>query len=521
MKIKQLLSTLSLREKIYQTIILHDDTIYDPETTKNKMKTECVGGYFVGEEIIGGNAMKGNDIIEAVKRIKKYSKIPPIICADTEFGCGYMFPDGRYSDFPWLMTLGATDNTKYAYDFGKYTAIPAKEIGINLSLGPVADLNMNFLNPVANTRSISDNPQVAKRLLSSMVKGMQDYGMGATAKHFPGDGVDYRDQHYVLTSNTLSLEEWRNSFGAVYKELIDQGLLCVMAGHLSLPSYQKQRIDGIAPPATLSKELITDLLKGELGFSYAVVSDALCMNAFRTTYCDQIKSELECFKAGVDLMLWPSKEFPDALEKAILNGEIPMSRLDDAVERIFKLKEALGLFDNRKFKTDDISGVMEMDRKIAESAVTLVRDRKGQLPFKNVKKVALITITDYDDEFASLHHMVDEFALHGVEATLYKKDCDDDISNFDLIVYTTFCHEHKPCGMLQIIPTWQTGALSKEKTVVVALGSPYLINTNFPTVNMAVAVYSDTEQCMKASARAILGKIPFVGKLPVKMQEIF
>ena len=111
-----------------------------------------------------------------------------------------------------------------------------------------------------------------------------------------------------------------------------------MAGHLSFSDYQKERIDGVAPPATLSKELICGLLKGELGFEYAVMSDAVCMNAFRTTYCDQLKSEIECFKAGVDLLLWPSAEYAPTLEKAVESGEVPMERLDDAVRRILLVK---------------------------------------------------------------------------------------------------------------------------------------------------------------------------------------
>ena len=242
--IKQMLSQMTLKEKVYQTVIQRSERyIYDDESAENLLKEKPMGGFFVGEEIIGSKAMKGDDVVRAIERAKKNLKIPPIICADTEFGCGYMFPDGRYSNFPWQMTLGATGNLEYAYEFGKYTAIPAREIGVNLSLGPVSDLSMNFLNPVVNTRSLGDNPELVKEMLKSMISGMQEYGMGATAKHFPGDGVDYRDQHYVLVANTLSVEEWKKTFGAVYKELIDSGVLCIMAGHISLPAYQKERIE--------------------------------------------------------------------------------------------------------------------------------------------------------------------------------------------------------------------------------------------------------------------------------------
>ncbi len=523
--VKDLLGKMSLKEKIYQTMIMRSEAYLYDETAATQLEQTSFGGFFVGEEIIGSQAMKGDDIVSAIERAHRYSTVPPIICADTEFGCGYMFPDGRYSDFPWQMTLGATANTEFAYDFGKYTAIPAKEIGVNLSLGPVADLNVNFLNSVVNTRAIGDDPALVGDMLSAMVKGMQEYGMGATLKHFPGDGVDYRDQHFVLTSNTLSVEEWKKSYGAVYKRLIDEGTLCIMAGHLSFPAYQKERVDGFALPATLSKELICGLLKGELGFRYAVMSDAVCMNAFRTTYCDQIKSELECFKAGVDLLLWPSEAFAEALENAILSGEIPQSRLDDAVERILLMKYELGLFGGKTFKTDTMDKVFEMDREIAEAAVTLVRDRKGFLPQKDLKKIAIVSITPYAEEHESLRTMQAEFEKNGVEVEVYKADfytadCPDCVKDYDMIIYVTFCHQHKPCGALQILPSWQVGALNRERTVVVTLGSPYLINSNFPTINTAIALYSDTKECQKAAVHAIMGQIPFKGKLPVKLQEV-
>ena len=518
--IKKLMSEMSLWEKVNQTVIQRSENYIYDDDAKEKLEKEPFGGFFVGEEIIGSNAVKGDEITRAIKRANANLKIPPIICADTEFGCGYMFPDGRYSDFPWLMTLGATADEELSYDFGKYTAIPAREIGVNLSLGPVADLNVNFLNPVVNTRAIGDDAELVEKMLVSMVKGMQEYGMGATAKHFPGDGVDYRDQHFVLTSNNLSVEEWKATFGKVYKGLIDNGLLCVMAGHLSFPAYQKERIDEIAPPATLSRELITDLLKGELGFKYAVMSDALCMNAFRTTYCNQQKSELECFKAGVDLLLWPSKEYPEELYNAIKNGEIEESRLDDAVERILLLKYELGLFGDKEFKTDVMDGVFDIGRRTAESGMTLIRDRKNLLPCDNKKNIAVIAITEYEEEFESLNTFKTELASCGANVDLYNGECSGDASQYDLVVYCTFCRQHKPIGFMQINPPWQTGTLTKENEIIVAFGSPYLINSNFPTINTALAVYSDSKECQIAAAKGILGKLEFNGKLPIKMQKI-
>ena len=135
-----------------------------------------------------------------------------------------------------------------------------------------------------------------------------------------------------------------------------------------------------------------------------------------------------------------------------------------------------------------------------------------------------MSVTPYQEEHDSLRIFQAEFEKNGVETELYKGEfysanCPDSVQDCDMIVYCTFCHQHKPCGALQILPSWQVGALARQKTVVVTFGSPYLIYSNFPTVNTAIALYSDTEECQKAAAKAIMGQIPFRGKLPVKMPQ--
>jgi beta-N-acetylhexosaminidase len=116
--------------------------------------------------------------------------------------------------------------------------------------------------------------------------------------------------------------------------------------------------------------------------------------------------------------------------------------------------------------------------------------------------------------------MQDEFEKNGVEAELFREDCPDYVRDYDMILYCTFCHQHKPCGALQIIPSWRVGALNRERSVVATFGSPYLINSNFPTINTAIAAYSDTVECQRAVARGIMGQLDFQGKLPVKLQKL-
>ena len=210
---------------------------------------------------------------------------------------------------PYMMALGATKNEQLAYDYGKATALEARYIGANWTFSPVCDLNINKRNPLINVRGLTDDANLGCKMLSNIIKGMQENGIAACAKHFPGDGVDYRDQHITTTCNSLSMEEWWSTFGKTYKAFIDSGVKTIMAGHITLPDYPQElsKKFGLPLPATLNKHLITDLLKGELGFEGIVVTDALNMGGFKGWFDSQEVAELESFKAGCDMMLWPTE----------------------------------------------------------------------------------------------------------------------------------------------------------------------------------------------------------------------
>lgn len=181
----------------------------------------------------------------------------------------------------------------------------------------MCDLNINKRNPLVNVRGLTDDVNLAIKLLPQVIKGMQDNGLAACAKHFPGDGLDYRDQHIVTTNNTLSFDEWKKKSGKVFEEVIKSGVYSVMSGHITLPSYQKEIFDnGMKLPATLSHELIENLLKKEMGFDGVVVTDALGMGGFNGWYKTMDISQIESFKAGCDMMLWPSENYVKNMTEA-------------------------------------------------------------------------------------------------------------------------------------------------------------------------------------------------------------
>ena len=405
---------LTLREKALQTVIIRVD--------KDHFVSEQVGAaFFFGEIITEADEM---GIEQARKTLAQYinnAKIPILITSDFENGCGSMLKG--LTPLPYLMSLGATNSEELAYNYGRATALEARSVGANWSFSPVVDLNINNRNPLVNVRGIGDDSVHATRLLKQVVRGMQDHGLAACAKHFPGDGVDYRDQHIVTTHNTLSMEEWREKSGRVFKELVDAGVYSVMAGHISLPAYQKEDCaNGLNMPATLSYELITKLLKNELGFDGVVVTDALDMGGFLGWYRSKRRAQIESFKAGCDMMLWPTDEYVDDLVEAVESGYIPMERLDDAVARILSMKRKLGLFDQdnhaKTISKEDKNFVLRTQQAVAESSVTLLKDEAGFFPLntKKHKKIAVIPVTHYEPAFDEVQLLCQELNNRGFDA---------------------------------------------------------------------------------------------------------
>ena len=206
----------------------------------------------------------------------KYCKVPTIYVADVEEGPGNLRRDLL---FPTMMACSAADDAELMKKAYRVTAQMERKEGVALALSPVVDINYNSKSSVLNIRAASDSPDQVIKMGKAMVEGFQQDGlMAACCKHFPGDGIDDRNQHFMTTINSLSREEWMNTYGRVYREMIKAGTMAIMVAHIALPAFDEKVDDIIGyPPATLSKNLMTGLLKGELGFNGCIVSDALSM----------------------------------------------------------------------------------------------------------------------------------------------------------------------------------------------------------------------------------------------------
>jgi beta-N-acetylhexosaminidase len=510
---------LSLREKICQCIIIRTDPELHRKqygSIENFLKKYPVGGIFVGNEVCPYNEQMDikNSIIE---EYQKYSKIPLLVCMDGENGVS---GEGTHS-MPSPLCIGASDNEDLAY---RYSATIAKETagsGINWTFAPVVDLSINPLNLLVTQRVLGDDADKVAHLLPSFIKGYQENGLLCTAKHFPGDGVDYRNQHIVKSENSLSRDEWFKQSGKMFKTAIDAGVDAIMAGHISAPAFQGDAVDGMYPPATLSYDLITKLLKETLGFKGVVVSDALDMGGFLRWIYEQDEAEIKCFEAGCDMLLWPQLRVVDNIEERIKSGKIPMSRLDDALSRILSMKSKIKETSMHK-TTYEYAEKTVSD--LAQKGTYLLKNNIIPINADTCKKVRIVGIaTNLQEEKKMLEILKDEFEKHGAKAETmedwcnYHADFDTVNKDYDLLIYAYLLEPDVPNPIGRPAVTIHNSLVfDREKTIIASFSSPYVFRQYCETAKTYVNSYKN-EESLRTFVRGVYGECEFSGNPSVKV----
>lgn len=534
---------LSLREKIGQTMVIvgryYEHKSFEGKDLRAFFEKYPVGGLFLPDWYYFYSAPKDSLLEyymkESIRDYAANSKYPLIFMEDFERGLGMQYPKS-YTQMPVEMAMGATRSEQLAYQYGQSIAMEARDFGMNWLLHPVVDLNMNPLHSLVLERAISDNPDFALPLLKKQIDGIQSQNIITTIKHFPGDGATIRDQHLMTAQNPLSWDEWRKTYGKVFKELIAYSAPAIMVGHLTFPAYQKERFNGDLLPASLSSELIVKLLKKEMNFKGVVISDALNMGGAAGYYPNELETSIASFAAGVDLMLWPDLAFMDSLEARILRKKIPMERLDDAVQRIWALKKRFGLLDKpqklfTKLNEKDRKFVDQTAREVAEKGITLIRGEEGYLPLvpNKSKKILLVNVshTDKSQLFIPTKELLE---ARGFEVTLQYslgyRDWNwrmDSLAHFDKIIA---CFENKyfdPVGMpflkgSEAESAWTFNMLPKEKMICISYSNPYYLNFYFQHIPVLINAYSSDHYMQEAVVKALIGEIAFKGKSPVKLE---
>lgn len=306
--------------------------------------TDVLNNYHIGA--VRYNPGKAEEVWEQNYILQTKSKIPLLIAANTEAGGNGACTDGTYVGYE--VKVGASGDPKWAYEMGRVSGVEAAAIGCNWSFAPIVDILHNWRNPIISNRTFGNDADRVLEMSKAYMKGIMESGILPAAKHFPGDGLGERDQHLSASINNATCEEWDASFGKVYKGLIDAGLPSIMAGHIMQPAYQKHFNPDMKEedllPATLCKELITDLLRGKLGFNGLVVTDASHMVGMTGAMArrDILPTAIA---AGCDLFLFFNDPEEDLnwMMQGYRDGRITEERLQEALERILGLKARLGL----------------------------------------------------------------------------------------------------------------------------------------------------------------------------------
>ena len=378
--------------------------------------TDVLDNYHIGA--VRYNPGKADEVWEQNYILQTKSKIPMLIAANTEAGGNGACTDGTY--IGWEAKIACTHDPKYAYELGRISGIEANAIGCNWSFAPIVDIYRNWRNPIVSRRTWGADVDQTIEMSLAYMKGIQEQGIAPAAKHWPGDGIDERDQHLSHAPNWLSTDEWDETFGKMYKALFDAGLPSLMTGHIALPSFQKHfnpdMTDEDILPATISKEINTNLLREKLGFNGVVVTDASHMVGLTGAgkRSDLLPMAIE---AGCDLWLFfndPDEDF-DWMMEGYRNGTLSEKRLQEALERILGLKAMLGL---HKKKREEILppkgealariGLPEhkaVAEEIADMGVTLVKNKQPDVfPVtpERYKRILVVPIGAAPSPFAAL-----------------------------------------------------------------------------------------------------------------------
>ncbi len=518
--VENTLDSLSTAEKAGQLFCVMGNG-YAPEKLKDMVAAGKVGG------ILYRPILSCEELRAAFAPLDTAAKVPLLKASNLEEGGSGGISDGTL--FGWPMLTAATDDVEMADKFGKVCGVEGAQAGINLTFSPVCDLDVNYMNPITNVRTFGSDVQRVKSMTERYVKVIQNCGVAACAKHYPGDGVDYRDQHLHPTYNTLSAEDWYNSYGAVYENLIANGLMSVMVGHIAQPNVAKDvnpdlTFEETMMPASLSRTLLTDVLRGKYGFNGVITSDAIIMAGY-TMAMERKKAIPSAIMAGCDMLVF-STDFEEDygyILAGLESGLLTLDRLNEAVTRILALKAAYC----RNFSNDPVPS-LSWHEEAADKAITLVKNTQpDKLPMTPDRYPDIRLITLGKDKI--LHGSVRDIAKkvleeNGFTVELYDAMQDDlhgtaDIPSNRLTLYmANFEHaSNQTTVRINWSPKHALDAprhINEEVCVFVSLSNPYHLQ-DAPLVRTYINAYTATETTIRLTIEKLMGKSEFKGVSPV------
>ena len=508
-----LYAKLSMDERIGQLYIVALYTNKDQNHISGVRK-------LVEQERIGGIILMQDDAeqeIALVNEFQKKSRVPMLFGMDAEWGLYQRIKTAH--KFPWAMTLGAIQDNNLVYEMASKIAEDAKKMGIYWNFAPVVDVNTNPKNPIIGNRSFGSDVQnvIAKAL--AYAQGLQDNGVLAAIKHFPGHGDTDVDSHLDLPVVKHSLERLNKIELAPFKALMDKKIGGAMIAHLYVPQLEK----GKNIPASISYDIVTNLLKNKFRYEGLVITDALNMNAVAKKY-PAGELDLRAFKAGNDVLLF-SQDVPTGkklIKEAIQKGEISEKRLEESVKKILKTKYLLGLQNLRPLSSEGINSALNNDshakisEKLYANALTLLKDEKQLFPLRE-KEVYYLPLEEASHE-AFLQELSKEIKVKKISF----KEIQSIPENAVVIIGL---HKDNSTAYKPYKISWESKRLinqvkSRNKVILNVFGSPYALqDVDISGISSVLVSYENNPLSMKATAEAYLGKQKINGRLPVVVNE--
>ena len=553
------LARMSLEEKVGQLISVGiNATFLNQESDAYKTLKRQVEDYHIGGLILFRGPVYESVIL--VNRMQELARYPLLVSADLEAGAGMRFDDTI--NFPWNMAVAATGNPEYARRQGEVTAREARALGVQHIFAPVVDVNNNAANPVINVRSYGEDPAQVAKFGAAFTRGAQAAGVIATAKHFPGHGDTAVDSHRGLPEINVTRDRLDSVELVPFKSAVDAGVGSVMVGHIALPQIDSAVVKPLPKnvkskpvdtdesgeiieekgtmPATMSP-VMGEILRHDLKFHGMIVTDALSMSGL-TIYFTQDEAAVRALEAGADMLLKPAdvEAAFRGVRDAVKSGRLTEKRVEESARKLLAAKYDLGLVNQRLTPVDTIDRTVgskeanELAKEIAEHAITLVRNEDKLVPLSSLKadaKIVNLVITNGEDRNFIANSFISRMSRSGRKLETFALDDRSSEQEIQKAIELSKSADLVIASLYGRVRSGQVGSVglpdpgvkalnsvigAKTPVVGISFGNPYLLQ-GFPSLRTYLVAYGDMPSLQEASARALLGEIDIVGKLPISL----
>ncbi|MDR0854027.1 MAG: glycoside hydrolase family 3 protein [Clostridiales Family XIII bacterium] len=525
--------------------------------------------HFTEELEIGGIMFRpkpAKKLLATYRKLQSASKIPLLCAANLEDGGSGATPDGTHFSMP--LGTSAADDDKMGYYLGKIAASEGSAVGCNWAFAPIVDIDNNFRNPITNLRTFGADYKKVIRMAQGYLRAAKEENVAVSIKHFPGDGVDERDQHLLTSVNSLSAEEWELTYGEIYRTLIADGAQTVMVGHIAQPEWVKKINPMASPevcyrPASQSKELLFGLLRDHLGFNGLIVTDASAMLGFACAAPREQAVPL-AIANGCDMFLFNKNldEDYNFMTQGVQNGTITQERLNEAVTRLLATKAALGLHKRKQSGTliptaEQSAAILKCSKHLkwtaecADRAITLVKDTQNLLPImpSKTKRIYLNVLENRPEKNSALAmDLKTRLQKEGFVVTIRNRTLDLDFkkamkgmitpstikllreclagvgtfkNKYDLVIVVANLETQSNASVVRLNwkvimgmgddAPWYT---SEVPTMFISLANPYHL-LDAPMMKTFINAYTNTEFTRDALIEKIMGRSKFKGISPI------